>query len=410
MKEKTLFVLIVALCCCVLSLQAQDTGFYGNQVGISCQDFSMADDGYSEKIDALIVKILNEIGATKNFEVLSCQGVETCKATVHLNVPVIVYDPAFLNKFNSGFGFTNGRISQNKMDWIALTVLAHEVGHHVNQHLINEYIRKAKTPRQLELEADEFAGFVLCRLGATLNQAQRVMYSDLVPKEGSYSHPPRQDRLAAIQKGWKKANCKGAPPSPTKSEVANDLELAYKYNRQKDYDKTFELLYKHRNSLHFTPKAQNSLGFKYQKGLGVSQDYGEAKKWYVKAANQGNAKAQNNLGYLYEKGLGVSQDYGEAKKWYLKAANQGNTYGQNNLGLLYRKGLGVSQDYGEAKKWYLKAANQGYAKAQYNLGYLYEYGYGVSKDIEQAVQWYQKSAREGLQEAKDKLKKLGRTW
>ncbi|KAF8920469.1 hypothetical protein BGZ58_004354, partial [Dissophora ornata] len=55
-------------------------------------------------------------------------------------------------------------------------------------------------------------------------------------------------------------------------------------------------------------------------------------EWYLKAANQGNASAQYNLGFMYEHGKGVPQDYSKAMEWYLKAANQGHASAQPNLG------------------------------------------------------------------------------
>ena len=42
------------------------------------------------------------------------------------------------------------------------------------------------------------------------------------------------------------------------------------------------------------------------------------------SANSGNSKAQYILGVIYSNGYGVKQDYKTAKKWYLKAAAQGN--------------------------------------------------------------------------------------
>ena len=44
----------------------------------------------------------------------------------------------------------------------------------------------------------------------------------------------------------------------------------------------------------------------------IEKDYGEAVKWYTKAAQQGHAFAQNDLGMMYENGEGVEKDYGEA--------------------------------------------------------------------------------------------------
>ena len=62
----------------------------------------------------------------------------------------------------------------------------------------------------------------------------------------------------------------------------------------------------------------------YYQGQGVPQDYTEANRWYLKAAEQGDVRAQYSLGYMYAKGQGVPQDYIEARRWYRKAAEQGN--------------------------------------------------------------------------------------
>jgi hypothetical protein len=115
------------------------------------------------------------------------------------------------------------------------------------------------------------------------------------------------------------------------------------------------------------PVYQYNLGVLYDTGDGVSQDYGEAVKWYRKAIEQGYSNAQNNLGVLYENGQGVPQDYVQAVELYRKAAENDNATAQNNLGLMYRHGKGVTQDYGEAARWFKKAAEQGHTKAQDNL-------------------------------------------
>jgi uncharacterized protein len=55
-------------------------------------------------------------------------------------------------------------------------------------------------------------------------------------------------------------------------------------------------------------------------GLGVAQDYAEALKWYLRAADQGDANAQFRLGTMYEQGHGVPQDYILAHMHYDLAA------------------------------------------------------------------------------------------
>jgi len=77
------------------------------------------------------------------------------------------------------------------------------------------------------------------------------------------------------------------------------------------------------------------LGFAYDDGIGVPQDYKEAVKWYRLAAYQGDAAAQYNLGYMYYEGLGVPQDYKEAIKWWGLAAEQRNERAQFNLEMMH---------------------------------------------------------------------------
>ena len=60
---------------------------------------------------------------------------------------------------------------------------------------------------------------------------------------------------------------------------------------------------------------------------------------------QGEPDAQLNLGAMYFNGQGVRQNYGEAVKWFSRAAEQGNAPAQYNLAVMYSKGEGVPQDY-----------------------------------------------------------------
>ena len=44
----------------------------------------------------------------------------------------------------------------------------------------------------------------------------------------------------------------------------------------------------------------------------MGEKYTKALKWFRKAVDQGNADAQKNLGYMYQHGEGVPQDYVQA--------------------------------------------------------------------------------------------------
>ena len=152
--------------------------------------------------------------------------------------------------------------------------------------------------------------------------------------------------------------------------------------------------------------AQANLGYMYQEGRVVAQNYGEAIRWYGEAADQGETTSQNNLGAMYQAGLGVAQNYAAALRWYRKAAERGNATAQRNLGAMYYKGDGVLRDYTEAARWYRKAAEQGDSDSQFILGVRYEHGQGVPQDYEEAARWYWLAAEQGNGSAQGYLSRM----
>lgn len=135
-----------------------------------------------------------------------------------------------------------------------------------------------------------------------------------------------------------------------------------------------------------------------------SADSGAALKEFLPLAAKGDARAQFELGYMYERGKGVPQDYKESLSWFRKSAAQGNASAQFYLGQRYDIGNGVPQDYTEAASWYRKSAEQGGALAQVHLGFLYELGQGVPADMVQAYKWYSLAALAGNVIASQKKK------
>jgi uncharacterized protein len=71
---------------------------------------------------------------------------------------------------------------------------------------------------------------------------------------------------------------------------------------------------------------------------------------------RGNARALGRLGFRYENGLGVPQNYAAAADLYQRAAEQGDTFAQSRLGLSYDKGHGVPLDLILSYKWLNLAA------------------------------------------------------
>ena len=81
------------------------------------------------------------------------------------------------------------------------------------------------------------------------------------------------------------------------------------------------------------------------------QEYLLASQNFFPLAEQGDPAAQTYLGFMFQTGRGVPQNYTEAAMWYRRAAEQGDSLAQYSLGLLYDKGFGVPRDIIEAGKW-----------------------------------------------------------
>ena len=94
-------------------------------------------------------------------------------------------------------------------------------------------------------------------------------------------------------------------------------------------------------------------------GLSVKKDLDVARRYYVLAAERGNAKAMHNLAVLDADGGSKGANYKSASLWFRKAAERGVADSQFNLGILYARGIGVEQNLAESFKWFSLAAAQG---------------------------------------------------
>ena len=153
-----------------------------------------------------------------------------------------------------------------------------------------------------------------------------------------------------------------------------------------------------------------NLGYVYEEGRIVTQDYKKAFELYTKAANQeldpASAETANyNLGNLDARGCGVEQNYQKAFELYTNAANQEHSpklavSANYNLGLMYTtEHDGVEQNYQKAFEYYTKAANQEHnpkiaIRATYGLGVLHAKGYGVEQNYRKAFECYTKTANQ----------------
>jgi hypothetical protein len=146
---------------------------------------------FSSSADAekIISGVMDAMGFDSRFKI-KVADIPNVEATIKHHERYILYNPAFVKKVNE--------VTKDK--WASIFILAHEVGHHLDGHT-EAGLRSCPA---IELEADQFAGFALCKMGATLQQSQLAMYY-ISNMASSKTHPGRPDRLAAIEKGWNKA-------------------------------------------------------------------------------------------------------------------------------------------------------------------------------------------------------------
>ena len=154
--------------------------------------------------------------------------------------------------------------------------------------------------------------------------------------------------------------------------------------------------------------AQNNIGWAYDTGRGVEQNYFEAVRWYRLAAAQGNQRAQSSLAEIYLFGLpGIPIDRAEGARYSKMAAEQGDPVAQKNLGFLYKEGEVLPQSDVEAVRWFRAAAASDHAPAYFSLGLMYEEGRGVPRSLSTAIEWYRKGAANREERAQRALQRLG---
>lgn len=156
-------------------------------------------------------------------------------------------------------------------------------------------------------------------------------------------------------------------------------------------------------------KAQLNLGKALAYGRGVPANEAEGLQWIERAAAQGLPHAFHEQGEFYYYGkLGHSQDYQEAFRHYLKAAEADYAGAQNMVGVMYLHGYGVQRNLVQAEAWFRKGAEQGDAKSQSGLGQLLgPDGPDTSKHVE-ALSWLMLAQRANEPMAKNILSEIAR--
>ncbi|MDI5949242.1 hypothetical protein [Flavobacterium yafengii] len=174
------------------------------------------------QIDKIIFDITTLIGLEKNFVYVNSPGINNCVALNYEGFRYILYDKSFLNKLSQ-----NKNIKQS----VYISVLAHEIGHHLQGHTLKNISENDN--KLSEIEADKFSGFVMAKFGYSLMEAQEAINS--LPQTFSKTHPDKLKRLLAIKEGYEITTKKqNYFISKIKSELLNTLFVQYYMKGQED--------------------------------------------------------------------------------------------------------------------------------------------------------------------------------
>lgn len=192
-----------AFLCFIYSLNAQNVqieSFHGDinydeNVEFSCgwqgeQALHLKDFRSEAEAVTVMEDIVAFTGLSANFKIQAAK-VPNAAAVVYGQERYVFYNPRFMQEVED---LTN-------TNWASISILAHEIGHHLDGHTLKD----GGSRPEMEVRADEFSGFILRKMGATLEEAQAAM-KRLASPRGSATHPARATRLRAIEKGWNRAD------------------------------------------------------------------------------------------------------------------------------------------------------------------------------------------------------------
>ena len=346
--------------------------------------------------DNALDRILRVTGMSKRFVLYPCSNIENCIATSYKGIRYILYDKYFMQE-----------IANNTSSWSKISILAHEVGHHVNGHSIDLLsiasgqidAPSLKESRQMEIEADEYSGFVMQKLGASLSQAQAAMNKYASTGDDSYSsHPSKYKRLSAIERGYNKAKGQSSTYSNAPSTLTAEDYFYRAYNapanshqfKIDNYDMCINLNYKYKSSAYYNRgiSKKNLKDYQgaitdYTKAIELDPDYADA---YI---NRGISK--RNLKDYY----GAITDYTKAIELDPDDADAYNNRGvvkddlKDYYGAItdYTKAISLDPDYASAYN------NRGIVKEKSGKPYCSDYKKACDLGKSDCCEWYNNQCR-----------------
>lgn len=357
------------------------------------------------EIVSFVDRLLRADMLNNTYEIIPCYEIPNFEAELFHNTRRIYYNPRIIGKDLKRLSFSKKNITVTTQDnWSLLTILAHEIGHHINDHF--SPINSKLSPHSKELQADVFAGSLIYKIGGSLEQA--ILAYNGESEKATKTHPGRKDRITAIEKGWRRID--SLYQRNKISETILHLVIFQTNGKGKLYidnnlineidvnDTISRNLTAGFYNIKFISSVNNIDTFSRRIKL-VNPEAGqtilESKIHLDIASIVGAREEKGRLIFKQADSLRKLFGYQSAESKYREAAMLYNSDGMFMLGNYFLNGFaGLSKDEREAYSWYLRSANLGNADAMYMLGWYHRFGKGpVSKNIQVALDWYKRAIK-----------------
>ena len=188
--QVTLLILLVFTSCARSQLQIKASQSFCSFNVAEAGNDKVAGSPPEQRMVEIVKEILTYTGLQQNFEVQAYDKFNTEDKVIDKQ-RYIFYNPKFLGSIRE----------RDKSNWAAIGIIAHEMAHHLLGHTLEHDV----TNKELELEADRFAGFIMYRRGASLEQAEAGFNAAITNAKPSVIQLSGEERIKAVEDGWNEA-------------------------------------------------------------------------------------------------------------------------------------------------------------------------------------------------------------
>lgn len=393
------------------------------------------------EIEDVVNDILNTVGIrhidNAGFELKNCDQTNNAIAKMlkdnnGKDVRYVLYDANWLGDM----------INKTNDSWSAKFVLAHEIGHHMLGHSLNN----GSSNHQYELDADYWAGRALANMGAT--EEQTISATSILPERASSTHPARSDRELKAREGWNSVErtrvikVKEADIDERGKQIVNNVfeRISNEYTSlskeeftkflqalnlaRTDYYKAYTENIRYLEAICLTGMEERSsaetayINYLSIENLENKSRIKQIVKLYVDANTDKSSFFQNpEVLYqlakecykqeYYDKAINYANQFhqfGDVKSDKLRLSEMNKLIGDSEFQKIMLDDVNKlergyqayeNQDYTKALNYLQNGVQSGDRKSLLYLGQMYLYGNGVTKDGTQALELLLKAAQDG---------------